>query len=494
MTNPPKPTLRSAAWYACFIVAIASCFALPAAAATQPPGAAARPNILLILADDLGYGDVGFHGSTQIPTPNLDRLAASGVRCSQAYVSAPVCAPSRAGLLTGRNQVEFGVDNNLGTPQRGFDPEFAGLPVTERTIADRLRASGYATGLIGKWHLGERPQFHPLRRGFDEFWGFLGGSNAYVPSAPGKRPPSHLECSFGPVGPVTYLTDDITTQSIAFMQRHRERPFFLFASYNAPHSPMQARDEDLAKFAGIADVNRRTYCAMVARLDHEIGRLLGAVQETGLAERTLIVFLSDNGGPVDQNGSVNAPLNGQKGTVLEGGLRVPCVLSWQGQIPAGRVYPHPVSSLDLAPIFLARAGAGPDEFRGLSGADLWTRLTGEETTVSDRPLRWRFTVSAAIREGDWKLVRLPDRLPMLFDLRNDVAEQRDVALQHLEVTRSLLGKLGDWDARLPHPVFLEGAEWKRRQLDLYDATYPLQQPAAGEAPRMISRRPTNAAN
>ncbi|MBL9208806.1 MAG: sulfatase-like hydrolase/transferase [Opitutaceae bacterium] len=493
MITRPRSTLPHAALcHPALIVLIAVGFALPLAAAATLAGAVAadRPNLILILADDLGYGDVGFHGSTQIPTPNLDRLAASGVRCSQAYVSAPVCAPSRAGLLTGRNQVEFGFDNNLGAPQRGFDPEFAGLPVEERTLADRLRAAGYATGLFGKWHLGERPQFHPRQRGFDEFWGFLGGAEPYFPPASGDRSTSRVECSFGPVGPLTYLTDDITTQSIAFMQRHRTRPFFLFASYNAPHAPLQARDEDLARFAGIADLKRRTYCAMVARFDHEVGRLLRAVEEEGMAARTLIVFLSDNGGPVDQNSSLNAPLNGQKGTVLEGGLRVPCVLSWPGRLPAGRVYAHPVSSLDFAPTVLARAGASADLVRGLTGTDLWTRLTGSDPSPPDRALRWRFTVSAAIREGDWKLIRLPDRLPLLFNVREDQAEQNDVALQHLDLTRTLLGKLGDWDARLPHPVFLEGAEWKHRQLDLYDATYPRAQPQANEAPpRLIPAKP-----
>jgi arylsulfatase A-like enzyme len=466
--------------------------ALLASAMAVGAFATERPNIILILADDLGYGDVGFHGSTQIPTPNLDRLAASGVVFAQGYVSSPVCSPSRAGLLTGRNQVEFGYDNNLAATQPGFDPQFAGLPVQEQTIADRLGKLGYVNGLIGKWHLGSLPQFHPLRRGFDEFWGFLGGGHSYFPTVPEGTPEPALECNFGPVGAITYLTDDITTQGIAFLQRHRERPFFLYLSYNAPHSPMHARPEDLERFAFIKNVKRRTYCAMVARFDDQVGRLLAAVEQLGLAEKTLVVFLSDNGGPVDQNSSLNAPLNGQKGILLEGGVRVPFVMSWPGWLPAGRVYQPAVTSLDLTPTFLRLAGAGEKQFAGLTGVDLWPHLTAPDAAGLDRDLLWRFTISAAIRDGDWKLVRLPDRLPMLFNLRDDVSEQHDVALENVELTRTLLARLGGWDVRLPHPVSLEGAEWKRRQLNLYDATYPLTQLERTAAPEMKSERETNA--
>lgn len=481
----PRALLRFIGWLGC---AGAACVTL---AAANPP---TPPNIILILADDLGYGDLGVHGSSQIATPNIDRLAASGVRFTQGYVSSSVCAPSRAGLLTGRNQVSFGFDNNLAENQRGYDAEYLGLPVGEKTIANRLRAVGYATGMVGKWHLGDRPQFHPLKRGFEEFWGFLGGGHSYFPTVPAGRVEPKLECNFGPAGAITYLTDDITDQSIAFVRRHRDHPFFLYAAYNAPHAPMQARADDLARFSQIPDKNRRTYCAMVARLDFQIGRLLDAVKDAGLAEKTLIVFLSDNGGPVDQNASLNAPLRGQKGTLLEGGVRVPFFISLPGQLPAGVVYDQPVSSLDLAPTFLGRAGATDAETRGLEGVDLWPRLTGRDPSAPHATLLWRFTVSAAIREGDWKLVRLPDRLPMLFNVRTDTAELHDVALQELERTKAMLSRLGEWDAQLPAPLFLEDAVWKQRQINLYDAQYPLTQPAPDEAPRLISSKETNGAH
>jgi len=308
---------------------------------------AARPNFILIVADDLGYGDVSFQGSRQIQTPNLDALARSGVRFTEGYVSAPVCSPSRAGLLTGRNQVRFGYDNNLDDSTPGFDPDFAGLSVQERTIADRLKAAGYTTGLIGKWHLGKRPQFHPLKRGFDEFWGFLGGGHSYFPTTTDGTPEPDIECNYKSAGPITYITDDMGGEAVDFIRRHREAPFFLYVAFNAPHAPMHATKEDLDKFWFIKDTKRRTYCAMVHRLDVNVGRIVDAVAKAGLTTNTLITFISDNGGPADQNGSLNAPLNGQKGILLEGGMRVPFLMPWPGTLLSGAVFTRPVTSLDL---------------------------------------------------------------------------------------------------------------------------------------------------
>jgi len=448
-------------------------------------GEATRPNIILIVADDLGYGDVGFQGSSQIPTPHIDALAKAGMRFTQGYVSSAVCSPSRAGLLTGRNQVEFGYDNNLEDETPGFDPNFAGLNVKEKTIADRLKAAGYTTGIVGKWHLGTRPQFHPLKRGFDEFWGFLGGGHSYFPTTKNGQPEPNIECNYKPAQPITYITDDIGSECCDFIQRHRDGPFFLYAAFNAPHNPLQARKDDLEKFAFIKDTKRKTYCAMVYRLDLNVGRIVEAVAKARLTTNTLIVFISDNGGPVDQNASLNAPLNGQKGILLEGGVRVPFVMVWPGALPAETVFTNPVSSLDFAPTFLAVAGKSVATNDGFDGVNLLPYLHGEIATPPNRRLMWRFTISAAIRDGDWKLIRLPDRLPMLFDLADDLSEQHDVALEHLDRTRAMLQRLGDWDLHLPHPLFLEGAVWKARQLNLYDSKYPLTQPVGGEAPVMI---------
>jgi len=434
-----------------------------------------RPNIVLILADDLGYGDLGVYGSTQIETPHIDQLAKEGVRFTQAYVSSSVCAPSRAGLLTGRNQVEFGFDNNISDNQPGFDPSFLGLPVEVPTIADYLSEVGYMTGLVGKWHLGEQEPFHPLNRGFQEFWGYTGGGHDYFRSEEGGegylRP---IESNFSEPGPIRYLTDDKGEVCVDFIKRHSDRPFFLLASFNAPHTPLQARESDLKRYGHIEDPDRRTYAAMVYRFDVNVGKIVNALKKEGLYRKTLIVFLSDNGGPVDQNHSLNAPLNGQKGSLLEGGIRVPMIVQWPGKFKEGSVYEPMVSALDLAPTFMKLAGVALDG-KPLSGRDLFPFLNGTAQGNPHEDLKWRFTISAAIRSGDWKLVRLPDRLPRLYHLPTDISEQVDLSLQNLEKTKELLKKLGQWDVRLPHPVFLEGAEWKSRQLDLYDRTYPLVQ-------------------
>ena len=436
-----------------------------------------KPNFILIVADDLGYADLSIHGSKQIPTPNIDALAKGGISFTSGYVSAPVCSPSRAGLMTGKNQVRFGYDNNLGGNQPGFDPVYLGLPLSETTLADRLNDLGYVTGLVGKWHLGTEPHFHPLKRGFDEFWGYTGGGHDYFTSKPdGRGYLAPIECNYKTPQQITYITDDKGDECVGFIQRHKNEPFFLYASFNAPHAPMQATEADLKLFEHIKDEKRRKYCAMVYRLDVNVGRIMKTLREEGLSENTLVAFISDNGGPVDQNASINAPLNGQKGILLEGGIRVPYILNWPGKLEAGKVVDEPVLSLDIFPTFVEAAGGNIADNEDLDGVNLLPYLSGEVDKKPHETMKWRFTISAAIRDGSWKLVRLPDRLPMLYNLADDISEQNDVALQNLDRTKSMLKELGQWDVRLPHPVFLEGAVWKSRQLDLYDDNYPLVQP------------------
>lgn len=435
------------------------------------------PNFIIILADDLGYGDVGFTGSSQIKTPHIDALAESGVTFTQGYVSAPVCGPSRAGLMTGRNQVSFGFDNNPIVDLPQFDENFVGLPVDEATIADRLAELGYVNGLIGKWHLGEAEHFHPLKRGFHEFWGYLGGGHNYFPTnASGKPYPYKILCNYKEPQPISYITDDKGDECVDFIRRHKDVPFFLYASFNAPHAPMQATEEDLKLYAHIKDEQRRTYCAMVHRLDVNVGRIMQELKKQKIDENTVVVFLSDNGGPCHQNHSLNMPLRGAKGTLLEGGIRVPFVMSCPKQLKAGTAYDYPITSLDLAPTFVALAGGTIDAKANLDGVNIFPFINGDETKRPHDEMLWRFTISAGIREGDWKLIRLPDRLPMLYNVKEDVSEQNNVADLHRERVEQMLKKLGNWDISRPQVLYLEGNKWRREQVDLYDRKYQLEQP------------------
>jgi len=437
------------------------------------------PNFVIILADDLGYGDVGFTGSSQIGTPNIDALANDGVIFSQAYVSAPVCGPSRAGLMTGRNQVNFGFDNNPIVDLPQFDRNFVGLPVEEKTMADRLAELGYVNGLVGKWHLGEAPHFHPLKRGFHEFWGYLGGGHDYFPSQPdGKTYHRKIICNYKEAQEISYITDDKGDECVGFIRRHREEPFFLFASFNAPHTPLQATEEDLLRYAHVPEIRRRTYCAMVHRLDLNVGKITAELKALDLYDNTVILFLSDNGGPVsgEEPWTLNAPLRGSKGILLEGGIRVPFSMTWPKQLRAGTTFHQPVSSLDLTPTFVALAGGSIKPSDPMDGTNLIPFLKERSGEAPHRYMYWRFTISASIREGDWKLIRLPDRLPMLYHLKEDIAEQHNVAHLHRPRVEKMLKMLGDWDLSTPQVLYLEGNRFRRRQVDLYDRKYSLEQP------------------
>ncbi len=435
-----------------------------------------KPNFIIILADDLGYGDVGFTGSKQIKTPHIDALANSGVVFTDGYVSAPVCAPSRAGLITGRNQVNFGYDNNLTDALPQFNPEYSGIPVEEKTIANRLSDLGYVNGIVGKWHLGEKEQFHPTNRGFDEFWGYLGGGHNYFQEEPnGEKYNRELISNYKEPQQITYLTDDKGDECVDFIKRHKDEPFFLFASYNAPHAPMQATEGDLKLYNHIKNEKRRTYAAMVHRLDVNIGRMIEELKAQDIYDDTVIVFLSDNGGPDTNNGSINAPYNGRKGILLEGGIRVPFVMSYPGKLESG-VYNNAITSLDLTPTFVELAGGKTTKKDKLDGVNIFPYITNEIEGTPHETMMWRFTISAGIRKGNWKLVRLPDRMPLLFNLDKDPSEQNNVARENWELVQSMMKELGDWDVSTPHILFLEGAKWRRNQLNLYDKEYQLTQP------------------
>jgi len=447
------------------------------------PSTAKPPNLLLILVDDMGYGDLSCFGSGQIPTPHLDALAASGVRCTNGYVSGAVCAPSRAGLMTGRYQERFGFDHNLAPGFPTVVPEALAVPKDEKMMPAYLKEAGYATAIIGKWHLGgsKVEWHHPLARGFDYYFGRYGG-HGYFPTVAskqmmrGREPVDEID--------VPYTTDWYTNEAIDFIDRTPdEQPWFLYLAHDTPHTPLQAKQEDIAKFRHIKDKKRRIYAAMQHCLDQNVGRLVDHLRKTGELENTLIVFLSDNGGPVTSNASLNAPLRGQKGMVLDGGVRVPYIFSWPGTLPAGRTYEQPFISLDLLPTFLAAAGIDrrtvESRKRPLDGVDLLPFLRGRKG--NERPhqtLYWRILMrSAGIRHDDWKLIRMPDRPPLLYDLSRDVSEQRNVADRHPEVVRELMERLFAWEcSHLRPPMFLGNLSWMKRHAAMYDQDYQLEQP------------------
>jgi arylsulfatase A-like enzyme len=430
-------TLRCGA-FAAMIVSLASAPVM---------GAAAKPNILLIVGDDMGYADVGFHGCKDIPTPSLDALAASGVRFTSGYVSGPYCSPTRAGLLTGRYQTRFGHEFNAGGGN--------GLPLTEKTMADHLKAAGYATGLVGKWHLGSAPDYHPLKRGFNEFFGFLGGAHSYFQSAGIWR-------GTEPVKELDYTTDAFGREAVAFIERHKREPWFLYLSFNAVHTPMHATDDRLAKFAGVSDEKRRAHNAMMLAMDEAIGGVQKKLVEAGLEKNTLVFFISDNGGPVmpstSMNASRNAPLRGGKRTTLEGGIRVPFVVSWPGQLKPG-VYPQPVIQLDLPATALAAAGIAASPDGKAEGVDLLPFLRGEKQGAPHNSLYWRFGQQMAIRVGDYKLVRYdgnadsltgvrnqPVSAAKLYNLAADVGETQDLAARMPDKVKELQARWNDWNA------------------------------------------------
>ena len=428
--------------------AILAAAIIASACSTAVEGAAAKPNILLIVGDDMGYADVGFHGCEDIPTPNLDSLAASGVRFTSGYVSGPYCSPTRAGLLTGRYQTRFGHEFNPGGTGTG-------LPLTEKTIADRLKTAGYVTGLVGKWHLGAEPEFHPQKRGFDQFYGFLGGSHDYFKSA-------GMLCGTNPVTELDYTTDAFGREAQAFIERHKQERWFLYLAFNAVHTPMQATDDRLAKFARISDAKRRTYNGMMLAMDEAIGRVRQKLADASLEKDTLVFFIADNGGPVmpgtTLNASRNTPLRGGKRTTLEGGVRVPFIVSWAGRLRPG-VYAQPVIQLDLTATALAVAGvpATPDE--KLEGVNLLPFLLGEQRGAPHEALYWRFGQQMAIRAGDYKLVRYDSNADTLTGVRNqpvspaklynlatDIGETNDLAAARPEKVKELQSKWDVWNA------------------------------------------------
>lgn len=416
-----------------------------------------KPNVIIILSDDQGYADVGFNGCTDIPTPNIDRIARNGVTFTNGYVSYAVCGPSRAGLVTGRYQDRFGFSRNpLFAPKDSLQ----GLPLSEETLAEALKRADYKTMALGKWHLGAHASQRPLNRGFDEFFGFLTGGHDYLPEKWVLNDISEVEGQFDAyktkllkndtrVEETEYLTDALSREAVNFVKRNEKDPFFMYLAYNAPHTPLQATEKYLSRFSNVKDKKRRTYAAMVSAMDDGIGQVLDQLEASGISENTIVFFLSDNGGS-PKNASDNLPLKAAKGSLYDGGIHVPFAVQWPGAIPAGVRYEQPVISLDIFATAVAQAGvAARNE---LDGVNLVPFLIGDESGAPHDYLFWRkFDAnSLAIRNGNLKLVRERNRLG-LYDLATDVSEGH--ALKDSVRYQELLEAHQQWNDQNPDPVF-----------------------------------------
>jgi arylsulfatase A-like enzyme len=447
-----------------------------------------RPSIVLILADDLGIGDTSVYGSQVIDTPNIDALAGRGVRFTQGYVSHPVCSPSRAGLMTGRYQQRHGWEFNPA----GRDVD-AGMSTAEQTLADVMRAEGYTTGMVGKWHLGYQGPHHPLSRGFDEFFGLLAGGSIFIdPATQGVESmgtvsairQDRIAVSRGleKVEVTDYLTDVFTEEAVGFIERHRNEPFFLYLSHTTPHTPLQATAKYLDRYRHIEDKATRIYAAMVSSLDDSVGAVVEKLREIGRLENTLIVFASDNGCAGYIRGACsNAPHSGFKRYHQEGGVRVPFILSWPAHLPSGSVYEHPVITLDLLATFSA-AGGGSATTE--DSVNLLPYLTGTATGAPHDHLYWRSGPTRAIRDDRWKLIqysrslltaadlRADGRLEppaegwpvepahgwltLLYDLNADPGETENLAAEHPEIVERLRTAHDGWHDELQETAILPG--------------------------------------
>jgi len=405
--------------------------------------AARPPNVLLIVADDLGIGDVGCYGSLEVATPAIDRLAEGGVRFLAGYSSASICSPSRVGLLTGRYQQRLGYYNNYHADQ-------GGLPAGARTLAEELRDAGYSTGSIGKWHLGSRPENHPLEQGFQEFFGFLGGARSYHVGPDDAAETDPLLRGREPAGVEGHLTELFAAEAEAFVERHAAEPFFLYLSFSAPHTPLEPPGEPPAEEGAAPD--RDKYLRLVAGLDAGVRRVLAALDARGLAESTLVVFLSDNGGAVE-NGASNGGLRGFKNDVFEGGIRVPFVLRWPGRVPAGSSFAAPVSALDVFATAVAAAGVALPGERALDGVDLLPFLAPDAPpgAAPHDALFWEDGRWWAVRKGADKLVC------SIFEWRHwlvrpDEAdgEAADASRRRPGVFVDLLEAHGSWRREMPN--------------------------------------------
>lgn len=415
-----------------------------------------KPNIILIVSDDQGWSDVGFNGCTDIPTSSLDKLAGSGVIFTSGYAPHSYCSPSRAGILTGRYQQRFGHEANPGYLE--YEDEVAdGLPLSETLISDIFKDAGYKTAAIGKWHLGDAKQYWPINRGFDYWYGFSGGGMSYWGNPNKQRGPLAGVLENGEVVPLnqlSHLTDDFSAKAVEYIQDNKENPFFMYLAYNAPHAPDHATKEHLKATEHVEYGGRAVYGAMVSAMDKGIGDVMQALEEQGLEENTIVIFLSDNGGRREH--AINFPFRGHKGMLFEGGIRVPFCVSWPERIASGQSIDEAVTGLDILPTIMSAAGIKMKSDVKLDGLDLIPLLTDEKSTLSERNLFWRYSGGAGwvARQGDYKLIHSHYKgKTMLFNLAMDPFEHHDVSAEHPQLVNELKEKYIQWDSEMMQPLW-----------------------------------------
>ena len=456
---------------------------------------AKRPNILLIVADDLGYADVGFNGSKEITTPELDRLSGGGIVFTSAYVPHPFCGPSRAAILTGQYAQKIGAQLNLPPNSSSANRDNMGVPVKHRFLSKHLHNAGYRTGMIGKWHLGAAPKYHPNQRGFDFFYGFLNGGHDYFPEAYRAKYQRQtaaggiisdyvlpLECNGEQVRETEYLTDAFSREAVNFVNSVSDStPFFLFLSYNAPHVPLEAKEEDLNKFKNIKNKERRTYAAMVYALDRGVGRVVAALKKNGQYEHTLIVFISDNGGKVE-NAANNSPLKGGKGQTWEGGYRVPMFFHWPEKITAGKTFNFPVTALDFYPTFAGLANAELLNNQFMDGKNIWLDLvsgTNPHNNSMIYALRYRHgSIDVGARKDDWKVTKVANEPWKLYNIKNDISEANDLSREYPERLKQMVDESHAWTQDFIRPLWYnsenEKNAWREHNMPNYPATFTVE--------------------
>ncbi len=405
-----------------------------------------RPNVVLIITDDMGWADIGSYGASDVKTPNIDSLARDGVRLTDFYANGVLCTPTRAGLISGRYQQRYGLE--VALPGRSEH----GLPATGRSLPQLLKDNNYATALVGKWHLGYRPDYSPNAHGFEYFFGLKSGYHDYYTHRGGNGEPDLWENEHA-IEVTGYMTDLITDRAVKFIERNAVRPFFIDVAYNAPHWPYQVPDSPSVAPGNARHVmpgdtatsTRADYVAMVERVDRGVGELLRALTRLGLATNTIVIFTNDNGGEWLSN---NGPLFNRKWTVWEGGIRVPALIRWPGQIPAGKVSNQAGITMDLTASILAATGTVVPAEARLEGMNLFP-IPGGKMPEVERTLFWRTSAGSrlqkAVRRGDWKLV-IDGNHTFVFNVRRDISERQDLSARRQDVAQKLRPLLADWES------------------------------------------------